>query len=131
MFVFVPFVLGLYSNAIDFSILSITYSKGMRSLFRFKIDENEFLFHIFWHFNWRWCKKTPEVQPVPEPIPTTQAHMIELKEQLSEAVKVDDLKPTLSEGRMRPSGVRHNFTIPKPEIKQPRLQGNRRKKPRS
>lgn len=109
MFAFIPFVLSLNSNLIDFSILSITTEKGMRSLFRISVNESEFLLHILWHFNW----------PTPEPIPTA-----ELKEQL------DDVKLTFSEGRMKPVPVQgviskhklpqNSSTVPMPKVKPPR-----------
>jgi hypothetical protein len=102
---FLPFILALESNSIDFSFLSISTPNGMRSLFRIKVNVNEFLIHIFWHFNWQWCKKNTNCIEAESAL-ATQAHMIELKQQLPEAVKTDDI------GRMKSSGIRHHTDTP-------------------
>lgn len=100
----------------------------MRSLFRIKVDKEEFLLHIFWHFNWRWPELQESFQPMSETIPTTQAHIIELKEQLPEAVKIDNIKVTPSEGRMKtPHRLPQNSsTVPMPKVMPPRKERKKR-----
>ena len=114
-----PFVLALDSNTVDLSILSMTSAKGMRSLFRFRIEKELILLHLLWHFNWLWGETTKSNNTAtcptcareggihwptcPNDSASKELHIIQIKQQLPEAVKTDDIP-----GRMKSNRVRRN-----------------------